>query len=155
MSSLVLAAAPQTSVSNTTTETELFIYPIPTMNFGQAMRITLRGRIDTAAGGATLRLRAKIGAELVSDTGAVSLSGSLSSFGWSLELLVVLAASGVIEVSNAGFGSSTFRITSEQEQNLIVLDDGEAQLRVTAEWGAADPADIVSLRQVVVEHLKL
>lgn len=159
-------ATPDTpvAIANTITETTFATTTTLAANAltrGKVLRLTLRGVVSTAAAGASLTLRVKLGAPTYLATGAVALPASLSNRGWELTGDLIIKSDGAAAfVEPQGFA----RIATAATDALIVDCENAAAvsadltvdrvLAATAQWSVADAANSVTLKQMIVEVLE-
>lgn len=152
------------TVANTTVETAFtFSKPIPANSLvvGKAYKLTARGTYGTLTSGqGNLKLRLRMGATQIGATPTGGLSSSLSSRGWDFSwyvTVVSLGASGSVE--SQGFAtlaiSSNSAVTWDAPNTALVTVDTTSvlDLTLTAAFTVADPANTITLRQVVIEEL--
>lgn len=156
------------SVSNTTTETDLFSVSLPggvLNDTGRTVRAIAFGTFTNSTGSSdTIQMRLKLGSTTLLQTPALSFASSASSHKWSAEVFVISTgsnvqeASGVLTLSDAssdswpssvssgdravGYGSS-----SETAFNMLDLD-------LTAQLGSASASLTVVLEAAFVEFVR-
>lgn len=143
------------TINNTTTETAFSIAGAiqpHVVRDGAVFRIFASGRFSTAPSGPTLRIRVSLGGVEVFDSGAVSVSGSITNAQWRVTLMCGYR-DGVIKVfvQEALIGNSTLE---REAQDTGVLNWRRIQeITVTAEWGTAAVTNATTLEAFVVEQL--
>lgn len=152
------------AIANTIAETTFATTTTLTANAltrGKVLRVTLRGVVSTAAAGASLTLRIKLGPPTYLTTGAVALPASLSNRGWELTGDLLIKSDGATAfVEPQGFA----RIATTTTDALIIDCENAAAvsadltldrvLAATAQWSVADAANSVTLKQMIVEVLE-
>lgn len=148
------------TVANTTSETAFTsTYDIAanSLAVGTVVRIKLYGIYGTDAVPPTLRLRVKLDSTTVLDTTAVTLTAALADDGWTADIQCVVRAIGASgSVDSQGLFEFSSAVADGQLVNTpnstaAVIDTTAAQtVSVTAQWGAADADNTVTLRQIAI-----
>lgn len=146
------------TVANTLTETTLFgagngtlTLPANFFKAGGTLFSEIRGHVETT-GNPTLRIRSYLGATVLMDTTALAL-GALTGqeyFRISLKMTCRTAgAPGSIAVAMAmeyhrGVGSAPMDMLESIPAAVAVTTTGALTLNITAQWGTANPANIIT-----------
>lgn len=149
-------------VANTGVETTLvaagvgsLTLPLNFFRIGKTIRIRMRGRMSDT-GTPTFRLRIKLGATVVLDTGAVALAGTISNNEWCADAMITCRTTGVGGTVSAqgAFQEDPDNRVGMPNTAPIVVDTTVAQaIGVTWLWGAADPANTVTCTNLTVEAM--
>lgn len=143
------------TVANTTTETTLVgtgngsaTLPVNFLQFGTAMQLWAMGVYSTTVGPTpTLRIRVKLGAAIVLDTTATTLTHGIDTLLWSCHALFVCRATGLpgSVIANGEMRYSLGLGTTDQTDfftpNIVpisVATTGQLLFNVTAQWGTAN-----------------
>lgn len=119
---------------------------------GDAIRVTARGLISTFGIAGTL--------EIILDpvgltTGSQFIAANLADRGWWLEAVLINLSTGSNPQGHFALsGSARLWEAMDMESaanSAIKVDSGSIQ--ITANWGTADPANSITLRQLVVEKV--
>lgn len=156
-------------VANTTTETTLIgsgigslTFPADTLFLGRTLRIQMTGVISTAAIGAgTLRIRVKLGSTVVLDTGAQSVTSSLTSVVWKIDATITVRSvgSGGTVMGQSAFEHQTSALAAMLSWAMTyalavsVNVTTSMALNATAQWGTADAANDILCTNCTVESL--
>lgn len=161
LSGAIWASTAQVQVANTTTETTLIgagvgnlTLPANFYRVSRTLEIIASGFISVT-GTPTLNIRLKHGSTTVISTGAVATVGTLSQHGWMLRALLTcqsVGAGGVIQ----GGGSFDYDSTVGEVLGMVntsgstLATTASHAIGLTAQWGAADPANIIRLTNLLV-----
>ena len=147
-----------TPITNTTTETSLISTGVGSLSvpqngfsIGDSFHAKLIGHIS-CNNTATVRFRIKSGSVVLADTGVVALNTSTSKH-WEMNIyftIRALGAAGVASIASGGifsyiknsgtnFEGTNFSIINNTTFDTTVLNT----LNITAEWGAANAANII------------
>lgn len=144
------------TIANTATETAFtssYNIPANSLQVGSVIRARLFGVYSTDASVApTLRVRLKLDSTTVVDTQAATLSTGVTSAGWSLEAqLIVTAIGGSGSVESQGVAALDAALVDTPNTSGISVDTTVAQtVSATAQWGAADTDNTITLRELVI-----
>lgn len=154
--------------SNTATETSLKgtgvgVSTLPANWFvaGRTIRIAARGWFETAAVPGTLTIKFKLGSTTVATTTAKTPGASVGLDGWSVDLLCTCRTTGATGTVYAqgcfehGDGTTANEFSWYMVNNATTTIDttvAEA-VDVTATWGTADPSNVLTCTDFVVEVL--
>ena len=151
------------TVANTTTETAFASsgsIPANTLAAGSVVRIKLWGTYGTTVVSPNLTGKLKIGSQALLNTGALSAAINLSNAGWFADASIVvqsIGGSGVIDAQGfAEFASAATTGLSVNVPNTstFTVDTTTTQaITVTIQWSAANAANTITLRQMIVEVL--
>jgi len=157
------------TVANTVTETTIlgtgkgFPLGTPTLDIGDLtvgknVQVKVRGIISDT-GTPTIRVRVKLGATTIGDTGAIALTGTVTNEEFAVDYMLTCRTTGV---TGTVIGSGTFQFDNSASAGLTfgmpstgttTIDTTAAlAVNVTVEWGAADPANTIT-SQVATIHL--
>lgn len=151
------------TVANTAADTAFtssYTIPAGQLDVGTVVRVKLYGVYSTdAAAAPTIRLRLKLGATTMIDTGAVTTVVSTSNRGWSAEATFTVttdSATGVIEAQGfAEFETAATTALIVNMENIAAVSpiDTTSALALTAtlQWGTADADNTATLREMTVE----
>jgi len=151
------------TVANTGSETAFasgYTFAANTLAAGSIIRIKAFGLYGTALVAPTLRGRLKFGSVTALDTGVLStLVGSVNGVGWWAEASVYLISTGSTDAQ--GFAEFATAATTGLSVNMVnaapvAIDFTSSQaLTLTVLWGTADAANTITLKQLVIEVLKV
>lgn len=151
------------TVANTVTETTFTSqYEIPASQLqpGSVVRIRAAGVFGTDAVAPTVRLRVKLDATTVLDSGAVTLTGGLTAQGWFLRGDMVCftdGATGTVDaqgLAEFATGATGGQFVNMENGSTATIDTTTPQtITVTVEWGAADADNTITLRELQVDLL--
>jgi len=161
-----LSTTPVT-VANVLVETVLGTFTIPAnaMVVGKTLRITARGVYDTDALGPTLELRVRwggvAGVLMATDGGAALNAIVHTNRGWEVSFdacFVTVGAAGTAECQGFATLADTPVLTAQRDmENAAVIaalpTNASKAFVLTAQWGTADPANSITIRQWIVEVL--
>lgn len=158
-------------VNNSTTEATLIgggvgslTFPANSLFIGRTLRIKLSGIISTAAiSPGTLRIKVKLGTTVILDTGAQTITSSLSNMVWRIEASITVRSTG------SGSGGSVFAQSAFEHQvtalaallawamtntAAVNMDTTISNaLDVTATWGTADASNSILCTNCTLESL--
>lgn len=132
--------------------------PAGTFAVGDAARVTAYGVYGTGLAGVSLELKVTTGSggSVYVTTGAVTAAPGLANRGWKAEAVIIAKAASV-EAQGVMFRSTAANagiiLDMENTGPVGTALDNAASLEVVAQWGAADPANTITLRQMIVERL--
>lgn len=159
----------QVDVVSSTNEESLYSYTIPANTLGATggFRLTLGGDLLNNAGGATLRIRVKLGATTALDTGAITYVVDAARYKWQLHLICTNSAvaaqkwsalfGGIFTGQTFAFGRSDanavmsgagYNSSAEDTTTDLVLD-------VTALWSASSASLSMRKEMAVLERIGL
>jgi len=129
---------------------------------GTALRIVMRGFYSTTLIPPTLRIRVKIGASTILDSGAQTCPiANAASHVFGVDVLLVFSSVGasgkaapegwVILFDDSGLAQKSFELVATATQTVDTTVDGLIQ--VTAQWGTANAANSITMFTSVVELL--
>lgn len=148
------------TVNNSTAETAFassFTFPANTLKVGNSIHLKLWGVYGTTAVAPTIRGKIKLGSTIMLDTTAITCVINLTNQGWSAEadfIVTAIGASGTIEAQ--GYAEFATALTTSLSVNVpntaaITIDTTASQaLTVTVQWGTADTANTITLREMLV-----
>ena len=151
------------TIANTTTETAFtssYTIPANALVAGSVVRIKLWGTYGTTVVSPNLTGKLKIGSQTLLNTGALSAAINLSNAGWFADASILvqsIGAGGVVDAQ--GFAEFASAATTGLSVNIpntatFTVDTTVTQaLTVTIQWSAANAANTITLRQMVVEVL--
>ena len=150
---------PSAAIANTAAETAFNkVYTIPANTLwagGSVVRVRAAGRYSTT-GTPNLTLKIRLGGNIIS--GVLSLTANnASSYGWSAEADAIVLTSGAGGTARGGFAvTNVLGVASygpvysvSFALNTTIARDVD----ITAQWGAADPANTITLETMTVEIL--
>lgn len=155
------------TVANTTTETNLtgagvglLNLPANWLKLGRNLRIEGAGIFSCTASTPTLRVQIKLGAVVIADTTALALPAAETNKGFTFDVNVAVRAAGA-SGSLFSNGQMTRMATALAAVPVNVLSAGvpaavtvntttSQLLTITATWGTADPANTITLTNLVV-----
>lgn len=158
---LAFVATATATVANTASETTIIGTGVGSLtlvaNFfsiGKSLRIKLMGVISNT-GTPTINIRFKLGATTICLSGAVTTPASLSN---DLFVADILLTCRTIGATGTVFAQGQLQIgdtVSQMPATAAVTVDttGTLAVNVTAEWGAGDPANTISVTNAIVEKL--
>jgi hypothetical protein len=163
ISSVVAASTTTSQASNTTAETNFsanYSLPASSLQAGEILRVTARGVYTTAGTAPTLNMKVKFGATALGSTGATATTVNMANRGWELSFVitdVVTGAAGSVQAQGyfirptaANAGQKWMMVNAA----LIAIDTTAAQtLQISAQWSVASTANIIQIRQFIVEEL--
>ena len=131
-----------------------YTFPAGSLVTNDVARLILRGVFGTAASAPTLRVEVFLGTTLIADTGAQTISGGITGQSWEAHVQIIVnnaGVSGVLEVQGSAQidGYKGMPNTATLSLNTTI----DQRLRVRFTWSAADPANTITTRQFVVEHM--
>lgn len=155
------------TVANTTTETNmtgagvgLLNLPANWLKLGRNLRITGAGIFSCTASTPTLQIKVKLGSVVIADTTAVALPVAETNKGFTFDVDVTVrsvGASGTVFSNGQMTRMATtlaavpFNVLSAGVPATAVVNTTTIQnLTVTATWSAADPANSITLTNLVV-----
>lgn len=152
---------PTNTIEDTASETAFdseYSIPVTDLVENKVIRVKAFGVYGTDSTPPTLRLRLKLGGTTILDTTAFTTTGSLTDRGWMFEGVILVTeegASGSVEAQGAASfstGPATADVVHMPNTAAITgLDiDAATILSMTAEWGAADADNTITLRQLMV-----
>ena len=151
------------TVANTTTETAFsssYTIPANTLVAGSVVRVKLWGVYGTTIISPMLTGKVKWGSQTLLNTGALSAAVSLTNAGWFADCsFLVQSAGGSGVVDAQGFAEFASAATTGLSVNVpntstFTVDTTATQaITVTVQWSAANAANTITLRQMVVEVL--
>lgn len=162
---LVASNTSPSTVAATTTQTAFApSYTIPANNCvpGRVYRVLARGVYSTQGGllGTDVIVRLRAGTAILAATGSVDVSLGVSNRQWTLNADVIcitngsggnVEAAGTLSLST-GIDSTSF--AEMANSSTIPLDMSSSQnLQITVQWGSANAANSMILRQFTVESL--
>lgn len=120
---------------------------------GKTLFVTAGGRVsDTAT--PTFRVRIKIGATVILDTGAVAFSGTIANNQWSIIAVITCRTAGV---AGTVIGQGSFREEPDNRAGManlapVVVDTTISNLvDVTWEWGTASVSNTITCTNLIAE----
>ena len=165
-SSCLFTQTADKTVANTTTETDLFgtgsgslVLPAKFLIVGRTLRVRIRGVISDTLN-PTVRVKLKLGATIIVDTGAVATAATLSNSYFEFEAGITcraVGASGTV-MGSGGFlydaGSLGSNIISAVVTAAVTVDTtASLTLGTTFQWGAADAANTITSQIATLEAL--
>jgi len=122
---------------------------------GDALRITARGVFSTYGLAGGFEIQVKNGGDVLLTTGSQTVAANLADRGWWIEAVLIQLSPGSNNQGTFHF-SNTVRLAESMDMenganSAVDLTSGSITLAVV--WGAADAANSISLRQLVVEKL--
>lgn len=166
LSGAIFTNATNATVANTTTETSLVGSPVGNVTIpasalyaGQTIRITAMGTIATT-GTPTLRIKAKLGSNIIVDTAAQTLTAISGTNMWRAEFLITpntIGNSGTV----IGQGSLDYHtavtgiagIASASTATVTVNTNNSQAIDLTAQWGTASASNTITCTNLVCEVL--
>lgn len=123
---------------------------------GKTIRVTAFGFISNT-GTPTLNIKFKLGSTIICATGAVTTTSGLTTALLSVDLLLTCRTTGatgtVIASGVMGIGAVNAGLYPVSGAVVTVDTTGTLAVGLTATWGAADPANTLSVVNVVVEKV--
>lgn len=152
----------ENTVGNSTTETQLasaYTFTAEHLVEGTVIRFRAAGVYSTHSSAPTLRLRIKLGTTTLLDTGAFTTGTSLSNLGWSIDgnfIITTDSSLGEVEAQGIGF----FAISASDGQTVFLPNTAKVSVdmssslsfNVTAQWGTANAANTLTMRQLIVNE---
>jgi len=126
------------------------------ISVGDAIRVTARGVYSTAAIPVTLRIELSNATTSWLDTGAVLLAANAADRGWCIDALFVPKSSTSTECQgHFVYSTSTKAWDAMDMENAgaVALGILSSTVNIQVTWGAADPSNSISLRQLIVERI--
>lgn len=134
---------------------------VPLFTVGTIFRLSMAGVYGTDATPPTLRIRVKLNSTTILDSGAVTMTGSITARGWTTEALMVVQSIGASgDIEGQGFSSFSTAAGTALAVHLfnaatVTLDTtAGALLSVTAQWGTADTDNTITCRQFLIERME-
>lgn len=158
---LPFVATASATVANTSAETTIIgtgvgslTLPADFFSVGKTLRIKVMGVISNT-GTPTINVRMKLGSTTICASGDVTTPASLSNHLFSAEILLTCRTVGV---TGTVFGQGSVQLGGTLSQMpataaATVDTTGTLAVNVTAQWGAADPANTISVTNAIVEKL--
>lgn len=168
---ILFTSSASAQVANTLTETTLVGAGVgdTTLNANffiaaKTIRVRASGWIDTAAAAGTLQIRLRLGGiagTVILDTTAVAITNNLAARYWNVDAIITCRTVGV---AGTVIGQSAFQhmLTAQgnpvwwEMTNIVpvVLDTTIAeQVVLSAQWGTADPGNIIECTNFILEVL--
>ena len=149
------------TIANTATETlfnSTYVIPLAKLASGYVLKIKGRGVYGTAAAAGTLRIRIKLGGTTILDSLAFTATNSVpAGSGWNFEGEVIVIsggsggnveAQGEIKFWSAAAASQVMPLYNAAP---VAVDlSASKALTVTAQWGTANAANSITLRQLLL-----
>ena len=162
--SVIFSQTNTVTVANTVTETTILGTGTGTttldandLTVGKNIHVKVRGIISDT-GTPTIRIRVKLGATTIGDTGAIALSGTITDEEFDVDYMFTcrttgatgtVIGSGFFSFDNAASAGATFGMPAT---GTTTIDTTAAlALSVTVEWGAADPANTISSQVATIK----
>lgn len=149
------------TIANSNSETAFassYTIPANALVAGSIVRLKLYGVYGTTIVGPTIRGKVKLGATVVADTGSVTSVAGVTNGGWWAEVFFVCqtaGSGGTVEAQGyAEFSTAATTGLSVNTPNTaaIAIDTTATQaITVTIQWGTADAANTITLREMTVE----
>jgi hypothetical protein len=120
---------------------------------GKTIKIQMRGRVSTT-GTPTYRVRIKLGATTVLDTGTVTFAGTISNNQWVVDAVITCRTTGV---SGAFMSQGSFHEEPDNRAGMtntatIAVDTTTSKvIDVTWQWGTASASNTITATNVLVE----
>ena len=165
---VIFIAAATGQVTNTTTETTLIgsgigslTFPANTLFIGRTLRIQAYGIMSTALVPGTLRIRIKIGTNVILDTGAQTPAASLVDLIWKIDAVITVRTVGSVDTV---IGQSAFEFQAAALAALLswamtdtaavnVALNAQQTVAVPATWGTASADNNIRCTNCTVESL--
>lgn len=155
-------------VVSSTTETSIIAsgvgsltFPANTLFIGRTLRIRACGVISTAAVPGTLRIRIKIGTNVILDTSAQTPTGSLTDMIWKLDAVITVRTVGSVDTvigqgifeyqATALAALVTWAMTNTTAINVAL--NAQQTLDVTATWSTSDASNNIRCTNCTVESM--
>lgn len=147
------AITASTTVTNTTDETVLYTGPIAAneMRVGKVYRAHVFGLVSTANTSQQITMRVRVGGTLV---GTATFSpGNLTADGWHAEIDLTVRAIGVSGAVSTFMDIDMETMVDVVTESVVVDTTVAEDITVTAEWGAANAGNIITITQGYMEVL--
>lgn len=150
------------TVANTVTETNFASnYSIPANDCqpGRVYKVTAQGVYGTTTTAPTLNIRVKLGTTALVATGAQTTTISMTNREWRVEFQFICISTGAAGTVEAGgaftrFTSAIASVLWEMSNTAVVpsINTTTAQtLQISAQFGTANAANTITMRQLIVE----
>src|SRR5262249_43491103 len=128
---------------------------------GKLYRVTAQGVYSTTTGANNLTIRLKFGNQILTSTATADAGADRANQAWRIDAQVTCVAAGqhgAVEAQGVALlFSSAISSTGWSMPNTAPVDNinltAPQKLEVSAQWGTADPANTITLRQLLVEAL--
>lgn len=165
---VIFIAAATGQVVNTTAETTIIgsgigsiTFPANTLFVGRTLRIQACGVISTALVPGTLRIRVKIGTNVILDTGAQTPASSLVDLLWKIDAVITVRTVGSVDtvIGQSSFehqASALAALVSWAMTNTAAINvalNAQQTLDVTAQWSSASADNNIRCTNCTVESL--
>lgn len=151
------------TITNTASETNFasnWSMPASYCVQGRTLRWTAQGTYSTT-GTPNLTLRLKAGTTTLGASPAVTTGGGVTDREWRVEgqticndvpgATAATETQGISHIFTAATSSTTAEMANTSTTNLAT--NGALTMQISAEWGAADPANSITLRQFMIEAI--
>lgn len=123
---------------------------------GKTLRLTAYGFISTT-GTPTLTVKFKLGATTICSSGAVTTASGLATALLSIDLLLTCRTTGatgtVIAAGQVGIGTTVNVLYPTSGTTSTVDTTGTLAASLTGQWSAADPANTLTMTNVILHKL--
>ncbi len=150
----------EVTVTNTTTETDLYTFTIPAGDLvaGEVYRLRVTGLTDNQATSGTLTMRARLGGTSLGALSFASATGAQTDKAWWAELELVIrstgsggTAYGTVHGQSMMPGTSQVQTATSKQigVNTTIAND----LKVTVQWGTASASNICKIETAVLQKI--
>ncbi len=149
-------------VTNTVTETTLFgsgqgslTLAADALVIGRIIRLRIIGHLETDASAGTLNIRFKLGGTEICSTGAVTMTNLMSANRWEASVIIgcrTIGGSGSVIASGAFVYDGGTTHDAAKTTATTIDTTGTLALDVTAEWGTADPQNVLTAQMSFIEY---
>jgi hypothetical protein len=157
----------ENTITGTTTETNFtgsgstYTLPANDCKVGKVYRVTAQGVYNTSSGVNNLSIKLKFGNKILSSTPVADAGGGRNNQTWRVDAQITcnsvgtsgsVEAQGVASMFTSGTTSNQWSMANTNSVSGINTTVAQ-ELQLSAEWGNADTANSITLRQLVVEDL--
>ena len=145
--------------TNETNFVQNFSIPANFLIANKALRITAVYQLTTSGSAPTLTIRLKLGTTAIVTFGGVAPTNSLTTQGVGVTYLIqgteAAGASTSIEggITSAAFNGGAAYRNSTTQPVAAIATNGALTLQMSAQWGTATAANVIFLRQWMVEEI--